>query len=60
MRKQVILSLQPWIAEELDAAAKAAGRSRSEYIASLLLADKKGQIEINKVIEWLQQQQKGN
>ena len=60
MRKQVILSLQPWIAEELDTAAKAAGQSRSEFITSLLLADKEGQIEISKLIDWLQEQQKGN
>ena len=59
MRKQVILSLQPWIAEELDAAAKVAGQSRSEFITSLLLADKEGQIEISKLIEWLHKQQEG-
>lgn len=59
MRKQVIISLQPWIAEELDAAAKAAGQSRSAYITSLLLASRKGQIEISKLIEWLHKQQEG-
>ena len=52
-RKQIIISLQPWISEELDAAAKAAGQSRSEYITSLFLAEKERQIEIENYINFM-------